>query len=93
MTLFEKDYYGTEVATIRRYDDGLLEVVRHKDGTFTLTVHQRIFDSDKFEDCSIILKPRHFSELGKIERMSICGRRDCPSFGQTPSNSCLCWKD
>ena len=63
---FVKQRYGAIVATIRETDGGLLEVQQVNDGTFILTVHSRVGESDRFEDLSIKLERKHFAMLGSI---------------------------
>jgi hypothetical protein len=65
---FEKQAGGATVATIRETDDGLLEVQDMGDGTFNLIVHSRRGETDRFDDLSIRLEPKHFTMLGTIGR-------------------------
>lgn len=63
---FVKQQHGAVVATIREHVDGLLEVQDMGDGTFNLTVHSRHGETDRFDDLSIRLEPKHFAVLGSI---------------------------
>jgi hypothetical protein len=63
---FKKQNFGATVATIRETDDGLLEVQDMGDGTYSLTVHSRIGETDRFDDMSIRLDRKHFAMLGSI---------------------------
>lgn len=65
---FVEQKYGARVATICETDDGLLEIQDMRDGTYTLTVHSRVGETDRFEDMSIRLKPEHFAMLGSVVR-------------------------
>lgn len=63
---FVKQTFGAVVATIRETDDALLEIQKLPDGTFSLTVHNRVGETDRFEDMSIKLDRKHFAMLGSI---------------------------
>lgn len=63
---FKKQNFGATVATIREYEDGALEVQDMGDGTYSLTVHSRIGETDRFDDMSIKLERKHFAALGSI---------------------------
>lgn len=63
---FEAQAYDAIVATIRQTDDALLEVVKGRDGTFNLVIHNRVGETDRFEDLSIRLEPKHFALLGQV---------------------------
>lgn len=68
---FVKQTFGAVVATIRETDDALLEVQKMPDGTFSLTVHNRVGCTDRFEDLSIKLEAKHFAMLGSIARPAV----------------------
>ena len=63
---FERQRFGAMVATIKETADGALEVLARNDGRFVLTVHNRTGETDRWEDMSITLEPKHFEMLGSI---------------------------
>jgi hypothetical protein len=63
-----KAEFVDQVALIRQTDDGLLEVQDMGDGTFNLIVHSRHGETDRFDDLSIRLEPKHFAMLGSIAK-------------------------
>jgi len=63
---FKKQNFGAVVATIRETDDGLLEIQDMGDDTYSLIVHSRVGETDRFEDLSIRLERKHFAALGTI---------------------------
>lgn len=67
---FKIQAHGADVATILDSDNETLEIVRRTDGTFELVVHNRRFESDTWDDLSVILKPQHFAVLGSIAEMA-----------------------
>lgn len=90
MAEFKRQKYGSDVATILETDEQVLEILRRRDGIFDLIVHNRILDTDRWEDLTVNLKPEHFIELGNIADMTLCFHPDCPSFKKPPSRSCKC---
>lgn len=65
---FETQRYGAVVATIQESENGAVEVQARNDGKFILTVHSRVGETDRFEDLSATLDPKHFDMLGSIAR-------------------------
>ena len=56
------------VATIQESDYGAVEVQARNDGKFVLTVHSQVGETDRWEDLSATLEPKHFEMLGSIAR-------------------------
>lgn len=67
---FKKEQFGGDVATILETENQVLEVLRHSNGLFSLIVHNRQGDTDRWDDMSVTLKPQHFSVLGSIAAMA-----------------------
>lgn len=63
---FERQRFGAMVATILETEYGALEVVARNDGKFVLTIHNRTGESDRWEDLSVTLEPKHFEMLGSV---------------------------
>ena len=66
---FKLESSGAEVATILDNENAVLEVMKRSDGTYELTVHNRRGETDRWDDLSVVLKPRHFAVLGSIATM------------------------
>lgn len=65
MVEFKKEQYGAVVATICENDDQVVEVQRHKDGKFSLIVHNRS-PCGGWDDLTAHLTPEDFAKLGRI---------------------------
>lgn len=65
---FETQRFGAVVATILESDYGAVEVQARNDGKFVLTVHSQVGETDRWQDLSATLEPKHFEMLGSIAR-------------------------
>ena len=88
---FQTQPHGAEVATIIETADQIVEVLRHSDGTYDLTVHSRVSDTDRWDDCTARLSPRHFAVLGSIATMGgpcTCGAPDTGRWANKHTADC-----
>ena len=79
---FKTEPHGAEVATILETADQVVEVQRLRDGTYALTVHSRVSDTDRWDDCTAHLLPRHFAVLGSIATMGAACTCAAPDTGR-----------
>ena len=86
---FERQRFGAMVATIVETAHVTLEVLARNDGRFVLTVHNRTGETDRWEDLSVTLEPRHFEMLGSIARQQpLSEKRDDISDSPLPTYRC-----
>lgn len=66
MSEFVKQEYGAIVATILETPDGLLEIQKLANGKFSVIVHSRYGETDRFEDLSIEVEAKHLAAIGAL---------------------------